>query len=307
MKRILHHKGKYTASEFTVDEIVLSLSAQKELIETAIEFLTNIDSDLTVDSVKVRINSLSTGSFLWDLIVEIHGKYQEEFDPKVIDGLENFFGTDIPDGLEPLVTLAVLALAYWVARFAYDRVSRAKDNRTPSIHISGESNIVIQQIADTINCQPEVINSALERTLPIPKRRKLVGKVADFLRPSRKDDNAVIELDGARTITNEVLKEFPNDADLNSLDERFNIDLVDARIDIRATDRDRTKSGWSAAILNDERFQGRLPMDLYPTVDTGQLADHRTVIANLVVECENDSVGQMKPKRIHLISFEKNQ
>ncbi len=45
-------------------------------------------------------------------------------------------------------------------------------------------------------------------------------------------------------------------------------------------------------------------MDLYPTVDPEELAKHQNVRANLAIECDKRHDGTLKPKRIHLLSFE---
>lgn len=98
--------------------------------------------------------------------------------------------------------------------------------------------------------------------------------------------------------------ELPSDANLELVDDSSNIDVEGARLDIRGTDRDKLKQGWHGQIVGDPRFPRRMPMSLYPTVDPNALADYRTVRADLIVECEHDSTHALRPKRIHLLSFE---
>ena len=122
----------------------------------------------------------------------------------------------------------------------------------------------------------------------------------------QKDKNAKIELENAPSIGPKALAEFPSDADLKGVDDSRIIDVEGALIDIRGTDRDKNNSGWGAVILNDERFPKRLPMDLYPTINPEGLAKYQQVTANLAVECERRPDDSLKPKRIHLLSFEHN-
>ena len=124
------------------------------------------------------------------------------------------------------------------------------------------------------------------------------------MRPSKKDISAKIELRNAPDIEAETLAEFPNDADLNGVDDSTVIDLEGAVIDIRGTDRDKINSGWGAVIISDERFPKRLPMDLYPTVDPERLAKFQKVEANLSIECERRPDNTLRPRRIHLLSFD---
>lgn len=305
MKATFKHSGKYTAAAFTIDEVIASLSAQKVLLEEGISFLAELDPDFTLDKVTVRVDSLETGSLIWDLLIEVYGEYQTQIENKVIGSLEEMFGVDIPQEYEGIATLAALAVTYVVARYAYDRVMRSKGNNdSVAPVITGDNNVVIQQISSVVGQDPYFIEKALERSLPPSKRKKLIPKVADFLRPAKKDKSAKIELANAPDIEPEALAEFPNDADLESVDDSRVIDIESASIDIRGTDRDKINTGWGAVILGDDRFPKRLPMDLYPTVDPEELAKHQNVTANLAVECERRPDNTLRPKRIHLLSFE---
>ncbi|MEY8842901.1 hypothetical protein AB9K41_28035 [Cribrihabitans sp. XS_ASV171] len=299
-----HHSGRYTAKEFTIEEVIGSLSAQRDLLEAGLVFLSELDPNFRYDSAKIRVESIATGSLGWDLLVEVYAEYQTQIEGRVIGGLEGMFGIDIPPELEAIVTLATIAVTYMVARYAYERVTRSKGGGEPSIYISGENNLVIQQVADAISSTPNDVEKALERSLPPATRKRLISPVADFLRPSRKERGASIEIKGAPDVTSEAIQEFPSDADIAAVNDSVNIDVEGAHVDIRGTDRDKHKQGWHAAIIDDDRFTRRMPMDLYPTVDPEALANHRSVRANLVVECERMADGKLKPKRIHLLSFE---
>ncbi len=305
MKSIFKHSGKYTANSYTIDEVIASLSAQKVLIQEGVNFLSELDQNFSLDKITIRVDSLETGSLVWDLVIEIYGEYQADIENKVIGSLEQMFGMDIPEQYEGFVTLGALAVTYVVAKYAYDRVARSKGkgpNAAP--HITGDNNVVIQQISSMIGQDNATIEKALERSLPPAKRKQLIPKVADFLRPSKKDKSAKIEIANAPDINSQALAEFPCDAELKAVDDSTTIDVADAKIDIRGTDRDKINSGWGAVIIGDERFPKRLPMDLYPTVDPEELARHQQVIANLLIECERRADKSLKPKRIHLISFE---
>jgi hypothetical protein len=304
LRTIFRHSGKYTAKAFTIDEVISSLAAQKILLEEGISFLTELDPDFTLDKVTVRVESLATSSLVWDLLIEVYGEYQTQIEEKVVGGFEDMFGLDIPPEYEGAATLAALAVTYVVARYAYDRVARSKGQASSAPTINGDNNIVIQQISSVIGQDPKFVEKALERSLPPSKRKKLIPIVADFLRPSKKDKSAKIELENAPDIEANALAEFPSDADLKSVDDTKIIDLEGAVIDIRGTDRDKINTGWSAVIIGDEKFPARLPMDLYPTVDPENLARYQKVRANLAIECDRRSDNTLRPKRIHLLSFE---
>jgi hypothetical protein len=98
----------------------------------------------------------------------------------------------------------------------------------------------------------------------------------------------------------------PSGAELASFDDSRNIDLVSVRLDIRATDRDSHKH-WAGRVLGDRRFKRRLPMDIYPTVDVSALAEEKVVVADLIVEGETLEDGDFKARRLHLLSYRKEQ
>lgn len=304
MKLTFHHKGRYTSEIIPIEDVIASLQAQKEILTTSSLVLSELDYDIEIDDIKIFVEELKSGTLSWDFLIEIYGKYQDRVEGLVVGNLEEMFGIDIPESYEPLVTLVALAITYMVARYAYERLLRANGRSAPSVHIKGENNVVIQNIAQIVNQSPEAVEKALDRAVPLSKRQSLLPRVADFLRPARKEHDAKIEIEGAPDISREALKEFPSDAELKSIDDSRNIDVHGAKLEIRATDRDRNKTGWGAMIHGDERFKRRLPMDLYPTVDADALAENHFIRGDLIVECDAGADGQLKPKRIHLISWD---
>lgn len=304
MRLVFHHEGKYTGSRFTIEEVIRSLAAQRDLLVAGVMALPEIDPEIRIETVAILVEKLETSSLIWDLIVELNANYQGQIHDAIIGGIEGMFGVDIPEQYEALVSLLALAVTYMVARYAYERVIRSGSDKDPQVRIEGEGNVVIQNIAQVVNQSPETVEKALERAIPPAKRRTLISKVADFIRPARKAKGEIIEIRGAPPISSEALQEFPSDAELAAVDDSSNLDVEGALVEIRATDRDRSKVGWSAIIANDPRFPKRLPMDLYPTVNGEELAAHHFVRANLVVECERLPDQTLRPKRIHLLSYD---
>ena len=119
------------------------------------------------------------------MLVEVYGKYQTQIEEKVVGSLEDMFGIDVPPEYEGIVTLASLAVTYVVARYAYDRVARSKgENPSAAPAINGDNNLIIQQISSVVGQDPQFIEKASERSLPPSKKKAMIPKVADFLRPS---------------------------------------------------------------------------------------------------------------------------
>lgn len=210
------HSGKYTGGRFYIEEIIDSLIAQRELLKAGAASLAEIEGEIEIDDLKIIVEKIETDSLFWDLLVELNAKYQDSITPVVVEGVERMFGVDVPEDMEPLLSLLALAVTYMVARYAYERVLRSKGGGAPSVHITGEGNVVIQNIAQIVHQSPEVVEAALERAIPPGRRRNLISKVADFLRPSRRQSGERIEIVGAPPISPEALREFPSDAALAS-------------------------------------------------------------------------------------------
>lgn len=304
MLLVFRHSGRYTANRFTIDDVIGTLGAQREILRVAALALTQLDESITVQDIQFVVERIEAGSLAWDILVEVEALYQRQISEVVVEGIEEMFGVDVPAEYEALISLLSVAVVYMVARYAYERVARSSGTSQPAIHISGENNVVVQTVAQVVNQTPEAVAAALDRAVTPTRRRQLVSRVADFLRPARQEAGSIIEIAGAPTIPAEAIREFPGDAALEAVDDSSMLDVEGAIIEIRAMDRDRSKTGWSARIWRDDRFPKRLPMDLYPTVNAEALASHHFVNANLIVEGERTPDGNFRPRRIHLISYE---
>ena len=132
----------------------------------------------------------------------------------------------------------------------------------------------------------------------------MIKHVSRFFRPREDETPSAIEVEGYGTIDEETVSELPPNIELEKLDDTRNLDLMGVRIDIRRTDRDLHKQ-WAAKILDDKRFRRRLPMDIYPTVDVASLAEERVVVADLILQGDTDEKGEFRPKRMHLLKFQR--
>jgi len=303
---VFPHRVRYEAEVRTIDQVIENLLAQKQLIEHGAAFVAALIAGYELESVEVRVVNVSEGSWLVELLAQLYGTYQTEIESTTVGGVEQMLGVDVPPEWEPLVTLGSLAVVYLVARFAYDSIRGKKQDRPASTHIEGDYNTVVNVVASKLNLRSEEVEATLRESVPPTKRRKLLGSVTDFLNPARRQRDTKISVEGFGDISPETVAEYPSDADLNEIDATNNVDVPGARLEIRATDRDRSKVGWGAVIKGDQRFPRRLPMDLYPTVDADALANYHEVVGDVVVEGEMLASGDFRPKRIHLLNFQGN-
>lgn len=299
-------KGHYEGDNFTVDDVIASLSAQRILIKQAVEFLEELDPDFDATKVVIRVISIEEGSLHWDLIVEIWNTYQTQIVEKVSGSIEEALGVDIPEAYEPFVALATMAVVFWGLQYAYDRVRRRKEHDkekrpAPSVHIEGSYNTVVQLVAEHVDMSQEKVERALNEAL-FNDRAKVAKAATDFVRPA-KFRNSSISVIGAPEVTRETVAEVPSDAEMAKTSEVESIRLNEVLLSIRGTDRDNHQAGWRALIENDDRFPKRLPLVLSPAINLEDLANHVRVEANVVVEVERFFDGSIIPRRIHLVEY----
>ena len=298
------HHVKYSSDNWTIDEVILSLQGQRKLLEAGSSTLERLIKGFEIERLEIRVEKIQAGSLYEDLVVVVYGVYQKDIDPAVATKVENMFGLSIPPEYQPLASIALLLVALSVAKFAINAVqNKKKDDNKPSIHIQGDYNTIVNLAAEKLNLTPDQVETALHESLPPNKRRSLIKSVTNFFRPKTEDNANSIEIKGVMEIPRETLAEYPTDNELSDIDDSRNIDIPQATIQIRATDRDKNKTGWAAVVLNDKRFKRRMDMDLYPTVNAEELAKCDIVKADITIEGQRKADGTFKPTKIHLLNF----
>lgn len=295
------HRVEYEADARSIDDVIATLTAQKRLLEQGAALFCGV-AGIELERVEIRVVEVSEGSLFEELVIQVYGTYQTQIEDHVIGRIETMLGVDVPSEWEPIVALGSLAVTYWVARFAYDSVRGKRKDRPASTHIEGDYNTVINNIASRMNVDPGRIEGVLEGQLPPAKRRGLLKPVTDFLNPARRNRGTKIKVDNFGEISPETIAEYPTDAELAEIDVKRNLDIPGATVEIRATDKDHSKSGWAGKIVGDRRFPRRLPMDLYPTVDAEALARFDQVRADVILEGLAQEDGTFKAKRIHILN-----
>ncbi|TIO14918.1 MAG: hypothetical protein E5X86_22620 [Mesorhizobium sp.] len=303
MERRFSHFVEYKEGTSSIDEVIENLKAQKKLLEEGVKLIDAALANFQLDEVKIRVLKAGSGSLITDFMVYVYGSYQTDIQDAIVGGIEELFGAEIPEKYETLVTLATLAVTYFVARYAYDAVRARRPNRPPSVYIDGDYHQVINLVSERLQLPESEIENALHATVPAPRRRQLIRQVTKFLRPRDDGRPTRIEVKGYGEIPPDAISEYPTDGELAEIDDTRNIDIPNALLDIRATDKDRNNTGWAAVIVGDKRFRKRLQMDLYPTVDTEKLSKLDRVRGNIIVEGERRQDGAFRAKKIHLLDF----
>ena len=117
--------------------------------------------------------------------------YQKDFDKEVPEVIEALTGYKLDERFDTLVTVVLLLLLFWGARYVTTRVTRkdAPDDAGASLPvppaIQGDYNTYINIAADKLSVTPERINDVVEAIAKGPRRQTLSRAAIDFFRPAR--------------------------------------------------------------------------------------------------------------------------
>ena len=141
------------------------------------------------------------------------------------------------------VTAVIGALVTVGAVYAIS--TKAPSNSSSSINIVNSNFVVIG--AESYQISPQRFAEVIEATGAVDKK-KLAQASTKILAPAKKEEGAVVELDGLKemTVPNSTIVEMPDEVDF----QPYEIDQPhpDVDIEIRATDLDSSDKGWAAII-----------------------------------------------------------
>jgi hypothetical protein len=284
--------------QVSIDEVIGSLQAQQRFVNELGDVLGLVIEGLSIDRAELRVRSIQSGSLREAFFVALFFVYQSDLKEKIPPLVEAWTGIQVDDRFDTLVTVGILVLVYYGAEYAYsrltdqlgsDRLKRAKEDFVAELsHLTGKSQTEIRRI--------------FEAHLSKKGRLKELAKASiKFFRPSRNQRNEPI-LVGDRRIETELVKEVPNQVDLNDLDtDDFSIPVYGTRISLRAKDQDHDGSGWGGVVASIS--EKRRPVRLYPNVSKEFLWEVDAVWADILVTYRNKPDGGQEPVRYHIMKI----
>lgn len=298
---VFRHTLHYPDNDgITIRDIANTLLAQEKLLRVAAEILETAVDGLTVERVQLRLEIAETGSLTETLLVAFFVVYQTELTSEVPELIEALTGLHIPERYDTLATLLFLLSLLAVGKYVVYKIRKDK-SETPAIQ--GDYNTYLNITAKTLSIAPERLEEIVtEKMLAGRKARTMTRAAIDLFRPAKRNGNGRIQARGVGEVSSAAVGEFPSEAALTELDEAPEVEpFPDVEIEIRATDRDKRGIGW-AGIIRAEGFK-RMPMRLYPTIDTETLAAAKVVRGDVLVEYRQTDGGEPEPERFHLLAL----
>ena len=138
--------------------------------------------------------------------------------------------------------------------------------------------------AETLSISPDRLDEIVWDATKGPTR-KAIGKASQrFFKPAQRNGIGRITVKDYGEISKSTVEEMPTQVDIEIFeDEPEMIALPNATIQIRAYDLDRRGHGWYGRINVDEE-ELRLPISLYPTLETETLKGVTEITADVMIE-----------------------
>lgn len=288
------HEITYTnTGQVTVSDVAASLVANEKLLRDTAQLLEDLFPGLRAE-LSVKFRSATTASPLKEyFILGLIMVYQKELTGEVPPLIEKMIGRDIPDSMETTVTLLFMAVAIFGIARAFDLFKTQRTGEPVPPSIQGDYNTILNIAGDVIGIDPAQIEASLEKRHAGRKALPLAKRALQFIRPAKGEPGAGV-VGGGAELTPETVRAAPGAADVEAAEEMEDQEpLLAQRVVIHATDLDSKKSGWACHLPG--RWEKRLRMQLFPSVDASAIYGRREITADVILMSRVDDEGDLAP------------
>lgn len=277
-------------------EVANSLLALEKLFQSSPQVIENLFPEVKIDSTKVFISKIESGSLIEDVIVKFFFVNQEGLD-SFIAGARKITGMERIQKSPKLLSLLVLALILSGGAYA---LTKTPSSSIQKEQIESNQSTIIEQLSKELEISPEEVRNAI--TTGIKSKKELAKNSIKFVMPAKKESDTIIIFDQSPNleISKETINMFPSyipdDAEEESLK-----DFIGTKIIIRATDLDNLKRGW--AVVVPEIGDKRTLLQLDDNIDPSFLAKQEIIFGDITVLFRSDDYGTFIPKRVYLRSI----
>ncbi len=160
---------------------------------------------------------------------------------------EDFFNITVSDSYDTLLTVAVMAVAFYGAGLAIDAAKKTFADSLPREKFEE----LVQVLALETGKTPSDLRQIIQAKFGKPAAaRRLVGHAKRIFLPSQRDRNAPVVFDRDR-IPSETIREIPyaGDSEKPTDFDRYE-PRHDTILELHAQDRDRAATGWAAVAVD---------------------------------------------------------
>jgi hypothetical protein len=284
-----------------LSDIAATLIAQERLLPVVSGMLQELYPGLSIEKAAISLDNLRHGSLSEAFFVAIFIVFQKELESEVPELIEHITGVHVSDRYDTVVTVLFMIALYYSAKTIFERGKKKVSPSQKANILEDDYKTYVNIGSLTMNVSEKEIESALERVVPKKSEPLLARAALDIIRPAKRGGNGRIIPRGLPEVSAASVAKFPTELAFTELaDDTFPIHMQDALLEIRATDRDKTKNGWAGRISADGVTTKRLPVVLAPGVDPEALHHRDEVRVEAMLESKITEDGGTKPVRIHV-------
>jgi hypothetical protein len=277
-----------TTAPVSLKELAASLAALDRVVQRSPKVMEQLIPGLRVKRIEAFPLTISEGSLLEDIGFKLISEYQEKLEDRISEA-GGHLGIEALQDDSQLISWIIIALVAVGCVFAYRKIFPS----APSLHIEGNNNVIFNVGRDLTGVDPDQLRAIVESAAG--NKHQIAADAVGVLKPARGDRRSSFSA-GGHHLSPDYINEVPFAVPVQEDDDVE--DLTDAEVHVRATDRDNTKSGWSAIVP--EVSERRIKMHVSPGIDIDSLARSRIVRGRISVIRRRAKDNQLKPALIML-------
>lgn len=278
-----------------IREIAAALVALESIIHRTPRIFEQLVPGTQIQRVDVLVEKMTSGSLTEDFLIKFIFQDQANFDA-FVGKLRKLSGMEKLTEVNPLFAVVVLALVVVGAQWAVTTL--LGEDAAPDPVIQANNNTIINIGAEMSEMTPAQFEAIIKSAVSGKAEKTALAKSAlAVVAPARRDPQARIVLDQApaTTISPDLVRAIPET--LTTEDDPPQEEVTDhtgVLVHFRATDLDKTQTGWGAIIPSISERRVKLHMD--PHIDRDKLSGHATIRADVTAVFSIDANGQRTPK-----------
>lgn len=288
-----------------VTDVIEALKATNGIVSDAVSLLPSIFDGLRIEESSLNVRTLTQESPLREIFfISIFLAFQEDLEQEVPTVIEDLFKVTVGDNYDTIVTVAVMAVAFYGAGLAIDAAKKTFADSLPLAKFEE----LIQLLALETGKAPSDLREIIQARFGKPAAAKrLIGQAKRIFLPSQRESNAPVLFDRHR-ISSEILREIPyvgeaeEKSDFDRYEPHYGVDL-----ELHAQDRDRSATGWAAvaSAVSDKRLKVRVMDPVEPSEIWGK--DQITADIVVVLKLTSDGYQPAEIQITEVISSDEDQ
>lgn len=276
-----------------IREIAAALIALEAIIHRTPKIFEKLIPGTQIQRVEIFVDRLESGSLREQFLIKFLFRDQANFDA-FVGKLRKLSGMEKLADANPLFALVVMALVILGGQLVI--ATLIGDDQPPDPVLQANNNTIINIGAQMSEMTPEQFEAIIKSAVSGKADKTALAKNAlAFVAPARRDPSAQIVLDNsaAATITAELVRAIPESLAIDEPPQDEPKDYSGVLVKFRATDLDKTQSGWGAIIPSISDRRVKLHID--PSIDRDELAGKSEIQADITALFSVDENGERTP------------